>query len=356
MFGHGNSQEDVAAQLGPAAERLRHLVYGFRLPGIIKRCVPSNLLARMYEKREQIEKGLYSRSSSRVQQRLYSWGLSRRKSFKPTAEQELASASMSIIVAIHDAPSVTKRCLSSLERYARRSEIILVDDGSKLAETTGIVRQFSSRNGWTAIRNDEARGHSAACEAGARVASRPYLCLLNSDTVVTPGCWRAIEVAFDANLRIGIAGPSTSASGNIQTLRLAEYCRFDWNDNQICAFAERQMTARSQPVIVDLPWADGFAFFIRRSLWQELSGFDPNLPDYGNEIDLCKRAANLGYRSVWVRNSYIHHLRHQSYAMKLGEYEIGYRIWAASQYISQRHNPPNVSDSAHCGETPSPAQ
>ena len=340
MFGHSSSKESVAAQLGPAAERLRHLVFGFRLPGLVKRCVPSALLARMYKKREQIEKGLYSRRSSQMQKRLYSWGLSRRKSFKPAAEHELASASMSIIVAIHDAPSVTKRCLSSLERYARKSEVILIDDGSKMTETKELIREFSGRNGWTAIRNDEARGHSAACEAGARLASRCYLCLLNSDTVVTPWSWRTIEQAFDSDAKVGIAGPSTSASGNVQTLGVAEYCRFYWNDSQICAFAKRQMTARSQPALVDLPWADGFAFFIRRSLWQELGGFDPNLPDYGNEIDLCKRAANLGYRIVWVPNSYIHHLRHQSYG-EVGEHEIGYRIWAAFQYINQRHSPPS---------------
>src|SRR5215469_12742626 len=166
MFGHVKSQEVAAAQLGPAAERLRYLVYAFRLPGLVKRCVPSTLLARMYKKRVQIEKGLYSRRSSQLQQGMYSWGLSRRRLFKQAAEDKLASASMSIVVAIHDAPSVTKRCLSSLERYATRSEVILVDDGSKLAETTEIIREFSSRNRWNAIRNPEARGHSAACEVG----------------------------------------------------------------------------------------------------------------------------------------------------------------------------------------------
>ncbi|MGO9577741.1 MAG: glycosyltransferase [Terriglobales bacterium] len=317
MFGHNKSQQAATTKLRPASERLREMIWDFRLPGLVKRVLPSILLRRMYEKREQVEKGLASRG----------W---------QAAKDKLASASMSIIVAIHDAPSVTKRCLSSLERYATKSEVILIDDGSRMTETKDLIRGFSGRNGWTAIRNAEARGHSAACEAGARLASRPYLCLLNSDTVATPWCWRTIEQAFDTDARIGVAGPSTSASGNQQTLALAEYCRFDWNESQIYAFAKRQMTARSRPVIVDLPWADGFAFFIRRSLWQELGGFDPNLPDYGNEIDLCKRATNLGHRIVWVRNSYIHHLRHQSYAETIGEHEITSRISAACQYISER--------------------
>ena len=37
---------------------------------------------------------------------------------------------MSIIVPIHDAPVTLQRCLASLDRYASKSEIILVDDSS----------------------------------------------------------------------------------------------------------------------------------------------------------------------------------------------------------------------------------
>src|SRR5580704_18930603 len=55
-----------------------------------------------------------------------------------------ANATMSIVVAIHDAPGVTRRCLASLEKYARESEIILVDDASSLSETLEVIRDFST--------------------------------------------------------------------------------------------------------------------------------------------------------------------------------------------------------------------
>jgi hypothetical protein len=277
--------------------------------------------------------------------RVCSRGLPRNKVFEQPAEHGLASASMSIIVPIHDAPSVTKRCLANLGRYAPRSEIILVDDGSKITETIDIIQEFSIRNGWKVILNGKARGHSEACVAGARLATRPYLCLLNSDTVVTPWCWQAIEEAFETNTAIGVAGPCTSNSGNEQTIAVAGHCRFYWNDSQLCAFAERLRTFPPLPGIVDLPWISGFAFFIRRALWEELGGFDRNLPDYGNEAELCKRASNLGYRTVWVRSSYIHHLGRQSYVKKIGDQGIRLRVLAACQYIRNRHNwqPSNTS-------------
>src|SRR5262249_43958596 len=176
----------------------------------------------------------------------------------------------------------------------------------------------------------------AACVAGVELATRPYLCFLNSDTVVTPWCWRPILDAFEADPDIGIAGPSTSTSGNIQTLEAAAPCRFHWNDSQICAFAEKLSADSSQPLIQDLPWISGFALFIRRTVWEALGGFDRNLPDYGNEIELCGRALSRGYRTVWVRKSYIHHLGRQTYSSEVGDRGIDARIAEAYQYIRRK--------------------
>jgi GT2 family glycosyltransferase len=274
-----------------------------------------------------------------LEARLYSQGLSACKVFEPSFECSVASASMSIVVPIHDAPLVTKRCLASLERDAPQSEIILVDDGSRLAATTEVIQKFSNPNGWKVVRNEEPRGHSAACAAGTRLANRPYLCLLNSDTVITPWCWGAMQEAFEADPTIGVAGPSTSFSGgNEQTVPIAFKCRFLWTDSQICGFAERLALAPPQPVIRDLTWISGFALFIRRSLWEELGGFDQHLRDYSNEVELCTRITKLGYRNVWVQSAYVHHFGGQSYGKLMPASDIKSRNDAGLQYIRTKHS------------------
>jgi GT2 family glycosyltransferase len=293
----------------------------WRFPGFLRNALPHAVINGVQQ----------------VKVRVLSRGLPRNVVFEQPVEQRRASASMSVIIPIHDAPMVTKRCLASLERDATGSEIILVDDGSRIAETTHLIREFSGRNGWQVIRNTKALGHSAACQAGARVASRPYLCLLNSDAIVTPWCWRGIEQAFETDPAIGAAGPSTSSSGNEQALDVALSCGLYWNESQMCAFAERLAVAPPKPVILDLPWVSGFALFIRRSLWEKLGGFDRNLPDYGNELELCQRLTNLGYRTVWVRNSYIHHLGAQSYRQGMSRREVQLRKVAATQYVHDKH-------------------
>jgi GT2 family glycosyltransferase len=226
---------------------------------------------------------------------------------------DLASDAISIIVPIHEAPAVTRRCLTSLEKYATKAEIILVDDGSRQQATRSMM----------------------ACEAGVRISSRPYLCLLNSDTVVTPWCWRLVKEAFEQDQNIAVVGPSTSHSGNLQALPVAHYLRNHLTDNQICGFAMRLLAESKNPIVMDLAWASGFAFFIRRSTWDQLGGFDRSLPDYGNEVELCKRVAARGYRRVWVRNAYIHHFGGQSYGETISAEAIAARKISTSIYIEK---------------------
>lgn len=259
--------------------------------------------------------------------------LPRQEELEQSAEDAAASAYLSIIVPIHDAPEVTRRCLVSLQKYASKAEVILVDDASALEETITLIDDFAERNNWKLIRHARALGHSGACGAGAGLATRPYLCLLNSDTVVTPWCWRPIVRIFEDNPNIGVAGPSTSFSGTPQSLPLAFSARFYLNDSQICEYARRLLTQQNT-ILQDLPWISGFAFFIRRSLWEQLGGFDRNLVDLGNDVELCIRVLQAGYRAVWVRSSYIHHLGGASYRSTSGATYAG-ATRAAADYLKR---------------------
>jgi GT2 family glycosyltransferase len=87
-----------------------------------------------------------------------------------------------------------------------------------------------------------------------------------------------------------------------------------------------------------LPDVGGFALFIRRSVWEECGGFDPNLPHYGNEVELCKRISKQGWRIVWTRNSYIHHLGGQSYSSPAYGKEFTFSSsQQAQEYIDRKH-------------------
>ncbi len=254
-----------------------------------------------------------------IRARLLSIGLTRSGTFDQPEDEVEASKDISVVVAIHDSLEVTRRCLESIDKYGANAEIILVDDGSQLQETTDLIQDYEQRNGWTVVRHKEPKGHSRSCEAGSRLATKPYLCFLNSDTVLTPWSWRGAKEAFDSDTRIAVTGPTTSWTASKQKIRRAEYCRNYWTNSQIYAFAKKYISNLPPRASVDLPYAGGFAFFIRRSIWLEFGGFDPNLPDYGNEVELCKRLSNRHFRIVWTKNSYIHHFGQASYGTIMNE-------------------------------------
>lgn len=273
-----------------------------------------------------------------IRARLLSIGLARSGTFEQPEDEVEASRDISVVVAIHDSPEVTRRCLESIEKYGANAEVILVDDGSQLQETTDLIQDYEHRNGWILIRHKESMGHSRSCEAGSRLATKPYLCFLNSDTVITPWSWRGAKEAFDSDPRIAVTGPTTSRASTKQTIRRAEYCRHYWTASQIYAFAERYISKQQPRSWVDLPAVDGFAFFIRRTIWEEVGGFDPRLLDYGNETELCKRLSKTGFRIIWTQNSYIHHFGEATYSRFMSTNEIRQKRITARDYIKSVHN------------------
>lgn len=257
------------------------------------------------------------------------------------SEERVATSRLSIIVPVHDAPNVVSRCLTRLLRYSGNAQVIVVDDGSRLCETrSGLAGAQQRRPDWLFIQHPEPLGHSRACEAGVRLAQRDILCLLNSDAFVTSRSWAGVLGCFN-DLRVAVAGPLTSSAPTSQQVPAANANRFRWKDEELDAFAEcltRPFRSRTPNPLLGkstyrVELVNGFAFFVRRSVWSEMGGFDPLLRDYGNEDEFCKRALRAGYHLKVSRASYIHHLGKQSFG---GEGESAERE-SESYRVQQRH-------------------
>jgi GT2 family glycosyltransferase len=61
----------------------------------------------------------------------------------------------------------------------------------------------------------------------------------------------------------------------------------------------------SEPVQAD--WLLGGFILLRRAMLQELDGFDPGFRLYGEDIDLCYRAAKAGWERWYVPAAVVRH-------------------------------------------------
>jgi GT2 family glycosyltransferase len=55
-------------------------------------------------------------------------------------------------------------------------------------------------------------------------------------------------------------------------------------------------------------WASGAAFFIKKKYWEEMGGFDADFFAHMEEIDLCWRLKNAGYRIMCAAKSEVYHV------------------------------------------------
>jgi GT2 family glycosyltransferase len=269
---------------------------------------------------------------------ILSIGLARSGQFPQPKEEIEASRSISVIVAIHDAPQVTNRCLASLQKYGAFAEIILVDDGSMLDETRKLISDCEQRNCWKVVRNDKPVQHSRACENGSKYATRSYLCFLNSDTVITPYSWAGVKDVFEANAGVAVVGPATSTDTHQLASRRALYCNHYWNNEQIYSFAQRYTSKQPRQSRKEVRTINGFALFIRNSVWTNCGGFHTDLPDYGNDTELCERLYRQGHKIILTKNSYIHHFGASSIGKTMSRSEMTERQLSAQRFIDTMYN------------------
>jgi GT2 family glycosyltransferase len=139
---------------------------------------------------------------------------------------------------------------------------------------------------------------------GFKHASGDYIAVLNPDTRVEPDWLKELVIALQADLKSGLATPKilmmddparVNTCGNEITLTGLTFCR---GLNQP---AEKY----NQLEIVSA--VSGAAFVIKRSVLEQIGGFDETFFMYYEDTDLSLRAMLAGYTCLYVPTSVVYH-------------------------------------------------
>ncbi|HSX27604.1 MAG TPA: glycosyltransferase [Patescibacteria group bacterium] len=245
-----------------------------------------------------------------------------------------------IIYCVHDALEDVKKCLISVAKYKKNSnlKLIIVDDGSNKS-TAKYLKDFAgSHRSWTSLlRNQTAVGYTKAANIGLRSSQAEMVILLNSDTIVTDGWTEKMSDALFKIKGVGIVGPLSSAashqsipsSQSTQNQTAINTLPDGLTPDDMNSYCEAWAT--SSPAI-RVPLVHGFCFGIKRDLIDKIGLFnEENFPNgYGEENDYCFRATEAGFGLVIATNTYIFHAKSKSYKdkrrialMKEGNAKIG---------------------------------
>ncbi len=236
----------------------------------------------------------------------------------------MTSPEISILTVNYKAPEHTDRMIKSIREFPPPCtyEIIVVDNnsGDNSVELLG-----GGNPDIKLIPLDKNIGFGAGNNRAAESASGKILVLINPDSVIEEGSfWNAIDYAR-SNKDVGVTGVKVvKPDGSIdQTARgfpdasTGLFGRSTFLGKISQKFSKGEKTgisgknlqvdpAKTEPYTVD--WVAGTVMFIRREVWDELSGFDEDFFLYWEDADLCYRATKLGYKIMYYPGSRLVHV------------------------------------------------
>jgi len=224
---------------------------------------------------------------------------------------------LSVIVLSWNTADLLAACLQSLA-LAQDSDawqVVVVDNNSSDGSADMVAERFP----WAElVRNPVNDGYAIGNNIGAERATGEYLLLLNSDTEVEPGALDTLVDWLEARPGHGACAPKlVRPDGSVQLSckrfpDLSTAIFFDtvfdkWmpNNRAMPRYFMREFDHLSTR---DVDQPPGAAFLVRRALWEQLSGFDPELWLFFNDVDLCRRLHALGHKVGYVAEvEVLHH-------------------------------------------------
>jgi GT2 family glycosyltransferase len=163
------------------------------------------------------------------------------------------------------------------------------------------------------IRNEKNFGFAEGYNKVLSQVDADYFILLNSDVEVTSGWIKPVIDLMESDQNIAIAQPKIKSLMNRTHFEYAgaagcfiDYLAYPFCRGRIFDAVEEDKGQYNDDK--EIFWAAGCALFIRSEVWRRVKGLDENFFAHMEEIDLCWRVKNLGFKVMYCGASTIYHV------------------------------------------------
>ena len=217
---------------------------------------------------------------------------------------------IAVVILNWNGAKLLEQFLPSVIEHSDGATIYVVDNASTDSSIEVLKTKFPSVN---IIQNDGNYGFAKGYNVALKQVEEDYYALVNSDVEVTEGWLSPILTVFDKELNVSIIQPKILDYKNKEYFEYAgaaggfidqygyPYCRgriFDTIEKDNGQYDDE----------IEIFWASGACFFIRKEIYRKLNGFDCEFFAHQEEIDLCWRAFNMGYKAKYTPKSVIYHI------------------------------------------------
>lgn len=206
-------------------------------------------------------------------------------------------------------PSVVKNT-PALSSKGKEIEIIVADNGSTDNSLEVLAKDFPSVK---TIVLDQNYGFAEGYNRAVAQVDSEYTVLLNSDVEVTEGWLDPLLAYLDTHTDVAAVQPKirswlrrsyfehAGAAGGYLSKLYFPYCR-----GRILWHVEEDKGQYDTAAEVD--WTSGACMCVRTKVYKECGGLDAAFFAHMEEIDLCWRMRNAGWRLVCLPQSVVYHL------------------------------------------------
>ena len=218
------------------------------------------------------------------------------------------SPATAVVTVSFGSGAVLPAFLDSVTGASSDSVLTVVADNKP--EQDEAVRSQSDERGAVYLPLGSNRGYGGAINAA--VATLPdsvrWVLVSNPDVVLAPGAIDVLVAAGESDQHVGSVGPRIlTASGEVYpSARAVPSLRTGvghalfvnlWAGNPWTRAYRRD--AESEAAVRDAGWLSGACVLVRRSVFDELGGFDDGFFMYFEDVDLGYRLGKAGYRNVY---------------------------------------------------------
>lgn len=193
------------------------------------------------------------------------------------------------------------QCVRSL-RADGVTEVVVVDNAS--ADGSGQVLEQSDADA-VLLTMTSNLGYGTAANRGVAATDADYVMILNPDTVVEPGTLKVLAEALDRDPGLAVVGPRMeNVDGSLYPSARCFPNLVDAAGHAFLGFfvpanpytRRYRMLDWDHSQAGDVGWVSGACMLVRRSAFASAGGFDEAYFMYAEDVDLCWRLRQAGWR------------------------------------------------------------
>lgn len=253
----------------------------------------------------------------------------------------MSAAQVDVVVVSFNRRELLSKCCESIAEIDEVAHLVVVDNASTDGSAEMMRQRFPEAS---LICNDRNLGFGRAVNLGAAAGNAPLLLLLNSDAELRPGAYVALRSALRSDPETAGVGPHISdeqgrtelSVGRTLSLTNETWFKILGSAHEAGIPLLHGLVERRYGRPRRTPSLSAACLLLRRDAFKQVDGLDERFFLYAEDVDLCHRLTQAGWRLRYVPEAQVLHRRGASAAVQPLLTERWYRASQIAFYDKHR--------------------